>query len=108
MRMNAYEEFESVVIEVVVRFILTPWLESANELYRQSDSHSSAKLVPTFADREVSHGQCGGSPTAVISISIPGSLYMPSIINPEALMNVVEVLIRSRDIQDQNLTVDLP
>jgi hypothetical protein len=28
----------------------------------------SAKLVPTFADRGVSHGQCGGSPTAVFSI----------------------------------------
>jgi hypothetical protein len=28
----------------------------------------SAKLVLTFADREVSHGQCGGSPTAVISV----------------------------------------
>jgi hypothetical protein len=24
--------------------------------------------VPTFADRGVSHGQCGGSPTAVISV----------------------------------------
>jgi hypothetical protein len=33
-----------------------------------SDSHLSAKLVPTFADRGVSHGQCGGSPTAVISV----------------------------------------
>jgi hypothetical protein len=31
----------------------------------------SAKLVPTFADREVSHGQCGGSPTAVISVFRP-------------------------------------
>jgi hypothetical protein len=28
----------------------------------------SAKLVPTFADRRVLHGQCGGSPTAVISV----------------------------------------
>jgi hypothetical protein len=27
--------------------------------------------VPTFADRRVSHGQCGGSPTAVISVSRP-------------------------------------
>jgi hypothetical protein len=27
----------------------------------------SAKLVQTFADRGVSHGQCGGSPTALIS-----------------------------------------
>jgi hypothetical protein len=32
---------------------LTPWLESASELYRPSDSRLSAKLVPTFADRGV-------------------------------------------------------
>jgi hypothetical protein len=30
----------------------TPWPESANELYRPSDSRLSAKFVPTFADRE--------------------------------------------------------
>jgi hypothetical protein len=30
----------------------TPWRESACELYRQSDPRLSAKLVPTFADRE--------------------------------------------------------
>jgi hypothetical protein len=29
----------------------TPWLESASELYRPSDSRLSAKLVSTFADR---------------------------------------------------------
>jgi hypothetical protein len=36
----------------------------------------SAKLVPTFADRRVSHGQCGGSPRAVISVLLdtPGGL----------------------------------
>jgi hypothetical protein len=28
-----------------------PWPESASELYRPSDRHLSAKLVPTFADR---------------------------------------------------------
>jgi hypothetical protein len=33
-------------------FILfIPWPESANELYRQTDYHLSAKLVPNFADR---------------------------------------------------------
>jgi CBS-domain-containing membrane protein len=32
--------------------INTPWPESASELYRPSDSCLSAKLVPTFADRE--------------------------------------------------------
>jgi hypothetical protein len=47
---------------------LTPWLYSASELYRLSDRRLSAKLVPTFADRGLSHGQRGGSPTAVISV----------------------------------------
>jgi hypothetical protein len=32
-----------------------------------SDRCLSARLVPTFADRGVLHGQCGGSPTAVIA-----------------------------------------
>jgi hypothetical protein len=31
--------------------ITTPWPESASELYRPSDRHLWAKLVPTFADR---------------------------------------------------------
>jgi hypothetical protein len=44
--------------------VVSPWLESARELYRPGDIGLSAKLVPTFADRWVSHGQCGGSPTA--------------------------------------------
>jgi hypothetical protein len=30
----------------------TPWPESASDLYRPSDRRLSAKLVPTFADRE--------------------------------------------------------
>jgi hypothetical protein len=30
---------------------MTPWPESVSELYRPSDRHLSAKLVPTFADR---------------------------------------------------------
>jgi hypothetical protein len=29
----------------------TPWPSSASELYRPSDPHLSAKLVPTFADQ---------------------------------------------------------
>jgi hypothetical protein len=55
---------------VQLKFTLkkTSCLESASELYRPSDPRLSAKLVPTFADRGVSHGQCGGSPTAVISV----------------------------------------
>jgi hypothetical protein len=32
-----------------------------------TDRRLSAKLMPTFTDRGVSHGQCDGSPTAVIS-----------------------------------------
>jgi CBS-domain-containing membrane protein len=30
---------------------LTPWSESASELYRPSDRHLSANWLPTFADR---------------------------------------------------------
>jgi hypothetical protein len=47
---------------------LTPWPESASEIYRPSDLRLSAKLVPTFDDTRVSRSQRGGSPTAVISI----------------------------------------
>jgi hypothetical protein len=32
--------------------LLTPWPESASELYRPIDRRLSAKLVPTFADSE--------------------------------------------------------
>jgi hypothetical protein len=32
-------------------YILTPWPESASELYRPSDRRLSATLVPTFVDR---------------------------------------------------------
>jgi hypothetical protein len=55
----------------VVNNKLTPWLESGSELYRPSDRQLSAKLMQTFADRGVSHDQCGGSPTAVISVYRP-------------------------------------
>jgi hypothetical protein len=41
-------------------------------LYQKSDRRLSAKLVPTFADREVSRGQRGGSPT-VFSIFYTGA-----------------------------------
>jgi hypothetical protein len=33
-------------------FNLTPWSESASELYRPSDRRLSAKWLPTFADRK--------------------------------------------------------
>jgi hypothetical protein len=49
----------------------TPWPESASELYRPSDRRLSAKLVANFVDTEVSRGQHGGSPTAVVSFSRP-------------------------------------
>jgi hypothetical protein len=35
----------------VIRIKITPWPESASELYRPSDRRLSAKLVLTFADR---------------------------------------------------------
>jgi hypothetical protein len=39
-----------------------------SELYRPSNRRLSAKLVPTFADRGVLHGQCGGSPTGSLTM----------------------------------------
>jgi hypothetical protein len=45
----------------------TPWPQSASKLYRPSNRRLSAKLVPTFAETQVSCSQRGGSPTAVIS-----------------------------------------
>jgi hypothetical protein len=35
----------------VAEIVLTPWSESASELYRPRDRRLSAKLVPIFADR---------------------------------------------------------
>jgi hypothetical protein len=46
----------------------TPWPVSASELYRLSDRRLSAKLVSTFADREMSRSQRNGSLKAVISL----------------------------------------
>jgi hypothetical protein len=40
------------VTDVIVAVIKTSWTEYACELYRSSDRRLSAKLVPTFADRE--------------------------------------------------------
>jgi hypothetical protein len=64
----------ALIIANVTRLIylcwiaITPWPESTSELYRPSDRRLSAKLVPTFADSEVSRSQRSGSPTAVISV----------------------------------------
>jgi hypothetical protein len=35
----------------------SPWPQSAGELYRPSDRRLGAKLVRTFADREMSRGE---------------------------------------------------
>jgi hypothetical protein len=40
---------KSIIIIIIIIITLSP--ESASELYRQSDRRSSAKLVPTSADR---------------------------------------------------------
>jgi len=53
----------------------TPWPQSARELYRQSGCRRSAKLVPTFADRGVSHGQRKESPQPLISVFLTWSRY---------------------------------
>jgi hypothetical protein len=52
----------------------TPWPESASELYRSSDRRFSVKLVPTFADSGVSHGQRDGSLRPYSRISRPEPL----------------------------------
>jgi hypothetical protein len=51
----------------------TPWPESASELYRPSDHHLLANLMPTFVKRGVSRSQHGGSPMAVISVFKTGA-----------------------------------
>jgi hypothetical protein len=65
-------------VSFIVRVVLCAMIVSAlciicvvcvyNKTHRPSDRRLSAKLVPTFAYRRMSHGQCGGSPTAVISV----------------------------------------
>jgi hypothetical protein len=56
------------VKESTVKPTLTNSVALIREPTIPSDRRLSAKLVPTFADLGVSHGQCGGSPTAVISV----------------------------------------
>jgi hypothetical protein len=36
---------------MIIIIIISPWPESARELYRPSDSRLSVKLMPTFVDR---------------------------------------------------------
>jgi hypothetical protein len=56
-----------------------PWPSSTSELYRPRDSSLSAKLVPTYADRGVSHGQRNRSPRPYSQISRPEPLlFLPS------------------------------
>ena len=52
---------------------ITPWPQSASELYRQNGRRQSAKLVPTFVDRGVSRGQRNGSPQPLISVFWTGA-----------------------------------
>jgi hypothetical protein len=45
---------------------ITPWPQSASELYRPSDRRLSAKSVPSFLGKRVPRDQRDGSPTAVL------------------------------------------
>jgi hypothetical protein len=40
-----------LIIIIIIIIIVTPWPQSASELYRPRDCRLSAKLVPTFEDR---------------------------------------------------------
>jgi hypothetical protein len=51
MNINIVDIVKILLLLLIIIIILTPWPESASELYRQIDSHLSAKLVPSFADR---------------------------------------------------------
>jgi hypothetical protein len=59
----------------MITLTLTPWLESVGEPYRPSDHRLSAKLVPTFADRECH----------VVSITDPYG-HIPGFSRPEPLL----------------------
>jgi hypothetical protein len=54
--------------------ILTPWPESASELYRSNDRHLSAKLVPTVCASKVPRGQRDGSLRLYSRLSRPEPL----------------------------------
>jgi hypothetical protein len=43
--------FHSTIYDILEILQLTPWPESASEIYRPSDRRLLTKLVPTFADR---------------------------------------------------------
>jgi hypothetical protein len=79
----------------------TPWPESANELYRPSDLRLSAKLVRTFADREVLRGQHDGYLRPYSRISRPEPLL--------SLQSISSVILtrlsgpRSRSIASQEI-----
>jgi hypothetical protein len=76
--------------QVSYPFKQIPRPESASELYRPSDSRLSSKLASTFADKEVSRSQHGGSPTTVILVFWTGAatfliapkLYSRGWVNP--------------------------
>jgi hypothetical protein len=48
----AHESVSRALLLVLYIKTKTPLLESASELYRQSDRCLSVKIVPTFADRD--------------------------------------------------------
>jgi hypothetical protein len=51
----------------IILIKITPCFSPRAKLYRPSNSHLSAKLMPTFVDRGQSQSQRGRSPKAVIS-----------------------------------------
>jgi hypothetical protein len=48
---NVWHRIIRVIIIIIIIIIITPWPQSASELYRSSDRRTSANLVPTFEDR---------------------------------------------------------
>jgi hypothetical protein len=57
---------------------ITPWPESARELYRPSDHRLSAKLVPTFAYRKFHTWSHDGSLRPYSRLFRPEPLLFPS------------------------------
>jgi hypothetical protein len=43
----------TIIIIIIIIIIINLWLSPASELYRPSDRHLSAKLVPISADKGV-------------------------------------------------------
>jgi hypothetical protein len=67
----------------------TPWPESTKELYRPSDRRLTAKLVPTFAGREVLRSQRNRSPRKYSWFSRPEPLIFISSSSSIVLMRLI-------------------